>query len=88
VFQELSLVSSLSIAENVFANRAPLRAFGMVDWPNLYQRTRELMAPFDVDVDARTLVRDLTVSTKQLVEIAKALSLNAKILLLDEPTSP
>ncbi len=87
VFQELSLVPSLNIAENVFANRAPLRAFGMVDWRKLYQRTRELMAPFDVNVDARTLVRDLTVSAKQLVEIAKALSLNAKILLLDEPTS-
>ncbi len=87
VFQELSLVPSLSIAENVFANRAPLRAFGTVDWSKLYQRTRELMAPFDVNVDVRTLVRDLNVGTKQLVEIAKALSLNARILLLDEPTS-
>ncbi|MBN1963104.1 MAG: sugar ABC transporter ATP-binding protein [Anaerolineae bacterium] len=87
VFQELSLVPSLSIAENVFPNRAPTRLAGAIHWSELYARTRQLMAQFELDIDVRTPVRALNVSTRQIVEIVKALSLNAKILLLDEPTS-
>lgn len=87
VFQELSLAPGLSIAENVFPNRAPTRAGGTIAWRSLYQQTRELLAPFEIAVDPRTLVRDLNITTRQIVEIVKALSLNARILLLDEPTS-
>jgi ABC-type sugar transport system ATPase subunit len=87
VFQELSLVPSLSIAENVFPNRMPNRFFGVVNWPKLYENTRELIAQFDLHVDVRTAVRELNITTRQIIEIVKALSLNAKILLLDEPTS-
>lgn len=87
VFQELSLVPSLSIAENVFPNRAPTRAAGVIHWSKLYKDTRELISQFDLDVDVRTPVHALNVTTRQIVEIIKALSLNAKILLLDEPTS-
>ncbi|MBE2270636.1 MAG: sugar ABC transporter ATP-binding protein [Anaerolinea sp.] len=86
VFQELSLAPGLSIAENVFPNRAPVRA-GLVAWGKLYTRTVEMLREFELDIDPRTLVRDLNVTTRQIVEIVKALSLNAKILLLDEPTS-
>lgn len=87
VFQELSLVSSLSIAENIFPNRAPSRLPGVIDWPRLYQNTRQLIAQFDQDLDVRTPVGMLNVTTRQIIEIVKAFSLNAKILLLDEPTS-
>ncbi|MBI5670507.1 MAG: sugar ABC transporter ATP-binding protein [Chloroflexi bacterium] len=87
VFQELSLAPGLSIAENVFPNRAPTRLGGTIDWRSLYRQTRVLLAQFDLEVDPRTLVRDLNVTTRQIVEIVKALSLNARILLLDEPTS-
>jgi ABC-type sugar transport system ATPase subunit len=84
VFQELSLIPNLSVAENVFPNRAPTRGAGLVNWGELYKRTEDLLEPFQVDIDPKTLVRHLNISAKQIVEIAKALSLEAKILLLDE----
>ena len=87
VFQELSLVPGVSVAENVFPNRAPTVRGGLINWRALYARTRSLMAEFGVDIDVRQPVGELPIGTRQLVEIAKALSVNADILLLDEPTS-
>lgn len=87
VFQELSLAPGLSIAENVFPNRAPTRLGGAIAWGELYRRTRDLLSPFEINIAPQTLVRDLSVTARQIVEIVKALSLNARILLLDEPTS-
>ena len=86
VFQELSLAGSLSVAENIFAGRAPSR-FGVVDWPELRRRAEALLTEFDLLIDVSRPVDSLPISTRQIVEIAKALSLNPKILLLDEPTS-
>lgn len=86
VFQELSLAGSLSVAENIFAGRAPTR-FGFVDWPELKRRTENLLAEFDLSINVSRPVDSLPISTRQIVEIAKALSLNSQILLLDEPTS-
>ena len=86
VFQELSLASPLSIAENIFAGRAPSR-LGIVDWKELKRRAESLLAEFDLSLDVTSPVDSLPISTRQIVEIAKALSLNSKILLLDEPTS-
>ncbi|PYG31831.1 sugar ABC transporter ATP-binding protein [Pelagimonas varians] len=86
VFQELSLAGSLSIAENIFAGRAPSR-FGVVDWKALRRRAEALLAEFDLALDVTAPVDSLPISTRQIVEIAKALSLDSKVLLLDEPTS-
>lgn len=86
VFQELSLAGSLSIAENIFAGRAPSR-FGIVDWTELKRRAEALLAEFDLSLDVSAPVDSLPISTRQIVEIAKALSLDSKVLLLDEPTS-
>ena len=86
VFQELSLAGSLSVAENIFAGRAPFR-FGIVDWAELKRRAEALLAEFDLAIDVSRPVESLPISTRQIVEIAKALSLNSRILLLDEPTS-
>src|ERR1700722_3121145 len=87
VFQELSLVPSLSIAENIYFNRQPRTALGFVDWKLLDQQAREWLDLVHLDVHPRGLVRDLPVGRQQLVEILKALSLGPKILILDEPTS-
>ena len=87
VHQDLSLAPSLSVAENMFANRQPLTRLGMVDFPKLYQQTSEELAQFEVDIDPRQPVRDLSVAMQQVVEIATALSRQAKVLILDEPTS-
>jgi len=86
VFQELSLAGSLSVAENIFASRTPSR-LGMVRWKELRRRAEALLAQFDLSLDVTSPVDELPVSTQQIVEIAKALSLDARILLLDEPTS-
>jgi ABC-type sugar transport system ATPase subunit len=58
VHQDLSLAPSLSVAENMFANRQPLTRLGMVDFPKLYQQTREELAPFEMDIDPRQPVRN------------------------------
>jgi len=86
VFQELSLAGALSVAENIYAGRAPSR-FGLVDWPELNRRAKALLADFGLDIDVSRPVESLPISSRQIVEIAKALSLDSRILLLDEPTS-
>lgn len=86
VFQELSLANSLSVSENIFAGRSPSR-YGMVNWKSLNAQAEKLLKQFELDINVTLPVGNLPISTRQLVEIAKALSLNSKILLLDEPTS-
>jgi ABC-type sugar transport system ATPase subunit len=88
VFQELSLVPSLSVAENIFANRQPVSRLGAIDFPELHRRTRALLALFDLDrLDPATPVRELSPATQQVVEILKAISTDPKVLILDETTS-
>lgn len=86
VFQELSLAGSLSVAENIFAGRAPSR-FGLVNWPELRRRAKDLLAEFDLSIDVSKPIDSLPISTRQIIEIAKAMSMKSRILLLDEPTS-
>jgi ABC-type sugar transport system ATPase subunit len=87
VFQELSLVPNLSVSENIFSNRAPIRHGAFIRWSTLHQQAENLMAEFGLKINVKALVDRLPSSTRQVVEIAKALSLNAQIILLDEPTS-
>ncbi|OXT02776.1 sugar ABC transporter ATP-binding protein [Notoacmeibacter marinus] len=86
VFQELSLAGALSVAENIYAGRAPTR-LGVVNWPELRRRAETLLAEFGLDIDVSMPVDSLPISSRQIVEIAKALSLDSRVLLLDEPTS-
>ena len=81
------MVPALSIAENMFANRPPTNAVGVVRWGELYHRASELLTELNLAVDVRRIVASVDAGTRQLVEIAKALSLQARVLLLDEPTS-
>lgn len=86
VFQELSLAGALTVAENVFVGRAPT-AWGVIRWNELRRRTRQILSAFSIEIDVDRPVDRLPAGKRQLVEIAKALSLDARILLLDEPTS-
>jgi D-xylose transport system ATP-binding protein len=86
IYQELSLIKELSIGENVFLGREP-RSFGVVRWEELYSRAQKLLDELHLKVDARTPVGHLGIGQQQLVEIAKALSQEARILVLDEPTA-
>ena len=87
VYQELDLVPDLSIAENVFLGNLPKKRFGTVDWQTLYARTGELLLDLGLDIDPETPISALTVAQQQLVEIARALSRQARIIIMDEPTS-
>lgn len=88
IHQELSLSGALSIAENIFQGRLPRNKFGLVDYRKLMTDSKKLMNDVGLDsVSPETLVREINVSQQQQVEIAKALSYNAKMLILDEPTS-
>jgi len=88
VYQELSLVPNLSIAENIFAHRQPVKRFNMVDWKKLFRETKQMLSIFEIDnIAPQTLVSDLSIANKQVVEILKAMSIQPKILILDEPTS-
>jgi ribose transport system ATP-binding protein len=84
VHQELSLAPNLT--ENIFVRREP-RRFGLIDWRRLNNRARELLDEFELHIPTDTPVKNLSLGTRQVIEIAKALQVEAKLLVLDEPTS-
>ena len=86
IYQELSLVKEMTVGENIFLGREP-RTFGVIRWEELYRRAGELLADLNLPIDPRTPIRNLGIGQQQLVEIAKALSHEARILVLDEPTA-
>ena len=86
VYQELMLVQTRTVGENVFLGKEPLE-HGAINWNKLYADTQAILARYQLDVDPRAVVNNLGVGKMQMVEIAKALSENARILILDEPTS-
>lgn len=87
VEQELSPVPAMSVAENIYMGREPVRSFGRIDFATLNRQTQELLDGFGFAIRATDLMMDLTVAQTQLVEIAKALSYDAEVIILDEPTS-
>lgn len=87
VFQELNLFGNLSVAENIFATRELTRGFRGIDHGAQVERATGFLDRLDAGIDAETLVEDLPIGQQQLVEIAKAISLDTRILILDEPTS-
>ena len=87
VYQERSLVGALSVAENVYAGRQPVNALGVIRRAPMFEGTRRILADLEVDIDPRTPVAQLSPGQQQMVEIAKGLSHELKLLILDEPTS-
>ena len=86
ITQEFALVDELSIAENLFLGREPLRA-GLIDWPTMHQRAAALLAGFDLHLDPAAPVGALGIGQKQLLEILRALDKQSRVLVLDEPTA-
>jgi ribose transport system ATP-binding protein len=87
VYQELSLVPALTVAENIFLGQLPRNNLGIVDWPKMVEQARESLAELGVTIDPQVEVRNLNLAEQQLTEIARVLTREPKILLLDEPTS-
>jgi len=85
IHQELNLIEDLSIGENIFMGRAP-KKLGKINWKKLYKSSSELLERLNLNLDPKTLVKNLSIGHKQMVEIAKALSFDAKIIIMDEPT--
>jgi simple sugar transport system ATP-binding protein len=90
VYQEVNLCPNLSVAENIFAGRYPRRgAAGLwrIDWPRMNNDARALLARLHVDIDVTRLLSSYSVAVQQMVAIARALGVSARVLVLDEPTS-
>lgn len=87
VHQELNLFNDLKVFENIFINKEDANAFGKLKKKEMIAKCRELFERMDVNIDPTALVEDLKTSDKQLLEISKALFFNAKLLILDEPTT-
>jgi rhamnose transport system ATP-binding protein len=87
IYQETVLFEELSVAENVFLGHEPCRAGGLIDWAGMYARTRELLASLEIGLDPRTILKDLSIAQRHVVSIARALSVDARIVIMDEPTA-
>jgi ribose transport system ATP-binding protein len=87
IHQELSLMSDLTAAQNIFIGREPRLSFGRLDEAALNRNTAEIFASMNLSLDPRQVVGTLTVAKQQTVEIAKALSFNSRVLIMDEPTA-
>ena len=87
IHQELSPVPEMTVAENIWLGREPRGALGLVDHKLMVRKTQELLDTWDLDINPRAQMKNLTVARQQMVEIAKAISYDAQIIIMDEPTS-
>ena len=86
IHQELNYVSTISVAENIFMGNIP-KKYGLVDYKTMYRQSKEILSLVGLTIDPKINIGDCSVAQKQLIEIAKVMSNNAKGLILDEPTS-
>ncbi|MCR9295672.1 MAG: sugar ABC transporter ATP-binding protein, partial [bacterium] len=86
IHQELNLAENLDVGANIFLGREPLR-FGLIDHRKIHEESRKYLSMVGLDVEPTTLVQELSIGRQQMVEIAKALSVGARVLIMDEPTS-
>jgi monosaccharide-transporting ATPase len=87
IFQEINLIGFRSVAENIFLGREPTRRFGLLDWKRMNAEAAALLARFDVKVDVREPLERYSTAIQQMVAIARAVSFNARLVIMDEPTS-
>ncbi len=87
IFQEINLIGYRSVAENIFLGREPKRGFGLLDWAKMNAESAALLARFDVKVDVREPLERFSTAIQQMVAIARAVSFDARLVIMDEPTS-
>jgi ribose transport system ATP-binding protein len=87
IYQEISLASDLTVAENIFVGREPTNRWGLVDYRRLNEHARDLLQSLNIQLDVNALVGELSVPEKQSVQIAKAMAWKARVFILDEPTA-
>ena len=87
IYQEFNMVRDLSVAENMYLGRLPKTSYGAVDWKKLYKDAQEELDRLGLRFDCRTKVRNLSVAESQMTEIAKCLTIGAKVIIMDEPTA-
>lgn len=86
IHQEIKLLDNATVGENIFINHEPIKN-GMISWVNIFKESNKTLSELDDNIDSKTILGNLNIAQKQLVQIAKALSLKAKILIMDEPTA-
>jgi inositol transport system ATP-binding protein len=87
IHQELSPVPYMSVAENIWLGREPLNKFGLIDKKTLLAKTRTLLEGLEININPSALMRELSIANTQMVEIAKAISYDSSLIIMDEPTS-
>lgn len=87
IYQELSLIPLRSVTENVMMGYEPRSRLGLIDWPAAHARTREILQRFGVEIDVRAPLGNYSTAIQQLVAIARAVSLEARLVIMDEATS-
>ncbi|MBY6151632.1 sugar ABC transporter ATP-binding protein [Vannielia litorea] len=87
IHQETVLFDELSVAENIFLGHAPRGRFGLIDWRSMQARAGEILRGIGAEIDPATRLRDLGIANKHLVAIARALSVDARVVIMDEPTA-
>jgi rhamnose transport system ATP-binding protein len=87
IHQETVLFDELTVAENIYIGHAPRNRWGLIDWPALHARAAAILHSIDAPISTRTRLKDLSIAQRHLVAIARALSIDARIVIMDEPTA-
>ena len=87
IYQELTIVPMIDVARNIFLGNLPKKNRGSIDYAKLYKDAQEVLKMLELDISPRTLAKDLSVAQHQMLEIGRAVSRNAKVIIMDEPTS-
>ncbi|MEX1123269.1 MAG: sugar ABC transporter ATP-binding protein [Balneolales bacterium] len=88
IYQEFNLNPHMTVAENIFLGREPVNRFGIIDEKKLYHSARAIIQDIGVEIGLNKVVSEIGIAQQQMVEVAKALSLNARVLIMDEPSAP
>jgi ribose transport system ATP-binding protein len=87
IYQEVNLVPLMTVAQNIFLGREPRNRFGLIDFRKMQEDARALLATYDIHVDVRRPLRSLALGMQQMVALARAVSIDARVVIMDEPTS-